>query len=92
MKTHKKALHLLINMANRMELLEANIQLVNERTQTIVEAGVTQRSAMQPAEKWWPSIVQFFGSEDAMFIRLGIDRVLFEEALALVRDVAAPRG
>ena len=47
---------------------------------------------MQPAEVWWPSIVQFFGSEDTMFIRLGIDRVLFEEALALVRDVAAPRG
>ena len=77
-------------MTNRMQLLDARLQRVEARTQTIIEAGVAQRAVVQPAEEWWPSLVQLFGSEDAMFQRLGIDRTLFDEAFALVRDVAAP--
>ena len=77
-------------MANRMQLLDPRLQRVDARTQTIMEAGVAQRAAVQPAEEWWPSLVLLFGSEDAMFQRLGIDRMLFDDALSLVRDVAAP--
>ena len=78
-------------MANRMQLLDARLQRVDARTQTIIEAGVAQRAAVQPAEEWWPSLVLLFGSEDAMFQQLGVDRMLFDEALALVRDVVAHR-
>ena len=77
-------------MANRMQLLDDSLQRVDARTQTIIDAGVAQRAAVQQAEGWWPPTVLLFGTEDAMFQRLGIDRMLFDEALALVRDVAAP--
>ena len=78
-------------MANRMELLEARLQRVEERTQTIINAAATQPAVEHQAEEWWPYLIQLFGSEDAMFLRLGIDRMLFDEAFALVRDVAVPR-
>ena len=76
-------------MANGTRLLDARLERAEERSQTIVEAGRAQQAAVGQAEEWWPSLVQLFRSEDAMFTRLGIDRTLFDEALALVRVVPA---
>ena len=90
MTTYLNSLCFVNFMANRMQLLDARLQRVDARTQTIFEASAAQRAVVQLAEEWWPSLVQMFGTEDAMFQRLGIDRMLFDEALALVRDVAAP--
>ena len=80
-----------MSMANRMRLLDARLERVEARTRTIIAASTTQQAAVGQAEEWWPMVVQLFGNEDAMFLRLGIDRTLFDEALALVRDVEAHR-
>ena len=66
-------------MANRMHRTRGGLQRVDARTQTIFEASAAQRAVVQPAEEWWPSLVQMFGTDDAMFQRLGIDRMLFDE-------------
>ena len=38
-------------------------------------------------EQWWPSLIADYGSETALFARVGIDRAVFEEVLPFVRDV-----
>ena len=73
MTTYLNSLCFVNFMANRMQLLDARLQRVDARTQTIFEASAAQRAVVQPAEEWWPSLVQMFGTQDAMFQRLGIE-------------------
>ena len=39
-------------------------------------------------EEWWPELLEEFGSEDAMFTELKANRNVFNDALALVENVA----
>ena len=78
-------------MTNRLRLLEERLQRVEERNVSILAAS--QQEVAHPAghEEWWHFLVDFFGSEDAIFERLRVNREVFEDALAFVAEVV-PSG
>ena len=75
-------------MANRARLLDEHLHRVEERTRSILEASTQQVVSQNRGEEWWPALVQHFGTEGEMFERLKINRDVFEDALALVSEVA----
>ena len=75
-------------MANRARLLDEHLNRVDERTRSIIEASTQQVVRQNRGEEWWPALVGLFGTEEAMFERLKINRDVFDDALALVSEVA----
>ena len=73
-------------MANRLRLLGERLR---SRCQEQAGLGcITTRSySPHSNEEWWHFLVDFFGSEDAIFERLRVNREVFEDALAFVAAV-----
>ena len=70
-----------------MQRLEERLERLDEQTREI-EAASQQPVACDQDEVWWPQLIEFFGGEDAMFVKLRINRSVFDDALVLVQDVA----
>ena len=75
-------------MANTRERLEMRLQRADARVERIVEAGANPRPRRVPEERWWNHLVTLFNDENTLFERIGIDRGVFLDCLAFVRDVA----
>ena len=73
-------------MANRIPLLEERLRRVETRTRGILEAAVQHVELQETTEVWWPHLVTFFGTEAALFETVGIDRDVFDDALALTAE------
>ena len=88
-----KRCYLQKHMANQVDLLEEQLRRVEGRSLMIVDAATNRAEEGAPAETWWAHIVQLYGDEDTLFRRTLIDRAVFLDGLALVRDVPwAGRG
>ena len=74
-------------MANRVLLLEERLHRVEERNRAIVEASDQQVQLPAAQEEWWHFMVNFFGTEDAIFERLRANREEFEDAFSFVSEV-----
>ena len=74
-------------MANRVQLLEERLHRVEERNRAIVEASDQQVQLLAAQEEWWHFMVNFLGTEDAIFERLRVNREVFEDAFAFVSEV-----
>ena len=73
-------------MANPILLLQERLQRVETRTRGILEATVQDVQLPATTEVWWPHLVAFFGNETALFETVGIERDLFDNALALTAE------
>ena len=74
-------------MANRGRTLDARLQRLQDRRASIRLAATQRPQLPREEEKWWPALVEQFGSEEAVFERNYLDRRVFDEALALVSDI-----
>ena len=78
-------------MANRMPLLEEQLQRVETPTRSNLDAAVQHVELQAITEVWWPHLVAFFGTEAALFETVGIDRDVFDDALALTAETVQER-
>ena len=78
-------------MANRMPLLEERLRRVETRTRSILDAAVQHVKLQATTEVWRPHLVAFFGTEAALFETVGIDRDVFDDALALTAETVQER-
>ena len=74
-------------MANNARLRE-RLQENERRLRAIEEAAARPVVHPRGQEEWWPELLEEFGSEDAMFTELKVNRIVFNDALALVENVA----
>ena len=74
-------------MANQVDVLEHQLQRVENRTRLIVEAANNQPQRMRQHEMWWQHIIGLYGDEETPFQRVGIQRAVFLDSLALVHNV-----
>ena len=77
-------------MANRARLQE-RLRENETRRRAIQEAATRPVVPPRGHEEWWPYLSQEFGGEDAMFEELKVNRLIFNDALALVENVPQER-
>ena len=75
-----------LHMANQENLLDQRLTQVEDRAQRIRAAAQEPVERARDNEQWWAHMVNYFGSEAVMFERCCIDRRVFDEVYALVRD------
>ena len=73
-------------MANQGRLRE-RLRENERRMRAIEEAAARPVDPPRGPEEWWPELVREFGSEDAMFTELRVNKNVFNDALALVENV-----
>ena len=78
-------------MAATTRVLERRLQLVEDRRLRVLEASQRTPQPPQQQELWWPSMLLLFGSEQEIFVRNGIDKRVFDEALSAVIEVPLKR-
>ena len=76
-------------MANPLDTIENRLDQVDAHVQRVLHAATQVVRRPQETEVWWPHLVGLYGSPNAIFVGLRIDRGLFVDALALVRDIHA---
>ena len=69
-------------MANRVQLLEERLRRIETRNRSILKAAVQHIELQATTYVLWPHLVAF-GTETALFETVGIDRDVFDDALAL---------
>ena len=74
-------------MANQLRLLDERLRRVEARNRAIEDASHQQVTDPTANEEWWHFLVHFFGSEEALFERLRVNREVFDDALAFVAEV-----
>ena len=74
-------------MANQMDALEEQLRRVEEGTQLIVDAANNRPRRRRQNEMWWQHIVGLYGDEETLFQRIDIQREVFLDSLAFVRNV-----
>ena len=79
-----------LHMANQENLLDQRLAQVEDRAQRIPAAAQEPVERARDNEQWWAHMVNYFGSEAVMFERCCIDRRVFDEVYALVRDSPGP--
>ena len=62
-----------------MSLLDQRLASVEERSQAIIEAASQTIELPFQTEVWWPYLLSEFGTETAIFGKLGIDKALFDD-------------
>ena len=75
-----------LNMADHANLLDQRLAQVEDRARRIRAAAQEPVERARDNEQWWAHMVNYFGSEAVMFERCCIDRRVFDEVYALVRD------
>ena len=78
-------------MANNTARLDERLATLDEDEREIMAAATQPVELPTEEEQWWPYLVEYFGSEDAIFSHMGLDRGVFDQALALVGDVVGER-
>ena len=78
-------------MTNQTITLEQRLARVEEHNMAVLAAGQQEVQLPHENEQWWPSLIAEYGSEDALFNKVGIDRAVFEDVLSFVQDVAGER-
>ena len=78
-------------MANNTARLDERLATLDEDEREIMAAATQPVELPTEEEQWWPYLVEYFGSEDAIFSHMGLDRGVFDQALALVSDVVGER-
>ena len=78
-------------MQNQRARLDERLAALETDAEEILAAATQTVELPTDEERWLPWLVEYFGSEDAIFARMGIDRGVFDQALALVSDVAGER-
>ena len=73
---------------NMTSLLDQRLEVLESRSQAIIEAASQTIELPFQNEILWPDLLAQYGTENAIFERLGIDKALFIEVYALVKDVA----
>ena len=69
-------------MANRVALLEAEIERGQARRERIQAAAQRRPQHPRQEEKWWPFLRELYGTDGDIFRRTRMDRRLFEEVLS----------
>ena len=75
------------SIAGTMRALERRLHALEERRLTIVGASQQAPRLQQEQEVWWPSLIDLYRTEQELFVRNGIDRRVFDEALNVVSEV-----
>ena len=83
----KKQLKKQIDMANQIEQLEQQLRRLEDHSRLVQTAAVDRRPRQPRNETWWEHVVGIYGDEGVLFERTGVDRAVFLDSLALVRDV-----
>ena len=78
-------------MANNTARLDERLATLEADEQEILAAATQPVELTTEEEQWWPYLVEYFGNEDAIFSHVGLDRWVFDQALALVSDVFGER-
>ena len=78
---------LLSPMDNSVRVVDERLRQLDERRQQILEAAHAHPQAPRQREVWWPTLITKYGTETEMFRRVGIDRRVFDMALACVSEV-----
>ena len=78
-------------MANNTARLDERLATLEADEQEILAAATQPVELSTDEEQWWPYLVEYFGSEEAIFSHMGLDRGVFDQALALVSDVVGER-
>ena len=78
-------------MANPPTTLEERLAALDTDAEEILAAATQNVELPTDEEQWWPLLIQEFGSVDGIFARLGLDKRVFDESLALVSDVVGER-
>ena len=74
-------------MANSVDRLEEQLRRVEDHSRFVVNAAIDNVPRGQQNEIWWQHIVGLSVDEGVLFQRMGVDRGVFLDSLALVRDV-----
>ena len=71
-------------MANRVAMLEAELDRGQARRERIQAAALRRPQHPRQEEKWWPFLRELYGTDGDIFRRTRIDRRLFDEVLSFV--------
>ena len=74
-------------MSSTTRALERRLHALEERRLTIIGAAQQAPRLQQEQEVWWPSLLDIYRTEQELFVRNGIDRRVFDEALNAVSEV-----
>ena len=78
-------------MENQPTTLDELLTTIETDAEEILAAGTQTVELPTEEEQWWPQLIDQFGSVEGIFARLGLDRGVFDQALALVSDVVGER-
>ena len=74
-------------MANRVALVEAELDRLEARQQRVREVARRRTQHPRQEEKWWQYLLELYGSDNDIFMGIRIDKRLFDEALSHVQDI-----
>ena len=73
-------------MANQPTTLDELLTTIETDAEEILAAATQAVELPTEEEQWWPQLIGQFGSVDGIFTRLGLDKGVFDQVMALVSE------